>query len=142
MMRGTGLAAGGKAPFELFDEAGERLAAVREAVLFDGVEFGRGDAALGQEEQRVVAEAAVTAVVVDDRAVPFAFGDDRLRVVGVADEDDQRNEVRTPIGLSGEVGEQLFVVARIGFGFAGVARRIDARRAAEAILPYLSADPR
>ena len=131
MMRGMALAARGEAPFELFDKAGERLSAVREAVLFDGVEFGRGDAVLGQQEQRVVAEAAVAAMLIDDRTVPLAFDDDRLRIISMTHEDDQRDEVRAPINLPIEFNQQFFIVPRIRFGLAGIACRIDARSTAK-----------
>jgi hypothetical protein len=43
---------------QAFDEAGERLAAVRTAVFLGGVEFGGGPVEFADVEQRIVAEAA------------------------------------------------------------------------------------
>ena len=45
------------------------------------------------------AETAVAARRVDDLAVPFAFGDDRLRIVGVTHEDQHTDVVRAPVRL-------------------------------------------
>lgn len=58
---------------------------MRAAVLFRGVEFGGAFVEFADVEQRIVAEAAFAARRAQDFAVPFAFGDDRLRVVRVAD---------------------------------------------------------
>ena len=131
MIRSTCLAARREAPVKLLDETGKGLAAVREAVFFGGVEFSRGYAALGQEEQRVIAKSPLTTVFVDDGAVPFAFGNDRLRVVGMAHENDQRDKVGASVGLPSKVGKQLFVVAGVRLGFAGIACRINAGGTAE-----------
>ena len=53
--------------------------------------------------------------------MPFAFGNDRLRIVGAAAEHEQADEVGATVGLAGQVGEQLFVVAGIRFRLAGIA---------------------
>src|SRR3546814_3067175 len=79
---------------QLLAQGREREAAVADAVLQRRIEFGRRPAALGIEEHRVVAEPAVAAPRVQDAAVPAAFGDQRLRVFGVAQQHDCGVEVR------------------------------------------------
>ena len=63
--------------------------------------------------------------------MPFAFGDQRLRVTGVPDEYDDGDEVGRPVGVAAQFGKQLGIVAGVGFGVAGVACRMHPRRAAE-----------
>jgi hypothetical protein len=63
--------------------------------------------------------------------VPFAAGDERLRVVGVADEGQRAVEAGAAVGLAGQAFEQQGVVALVGLGLAGEARRQHAGRAAE-----------
>ncbi|MPN26055.1 hypothetical protein SDC9_173477 [bioreactor metagenome] len=107
---------------------------MRAPVLLGGVEFRRGGAGVRQEEIRVVAKTAQATWHVEDFAVPFAFSDDRLRVVGAAHEDQEADEVRlafSHLREGGEVGEQLLVVARVGFRFAGIAGGKDTGGAAE-----------
>ena len=106
-----------------FQQSGHRLAPVREAVLGVGVEFGGGFSGVRDEEQRVVAEALGAARAGEDFAVPFAFGDDRLRIVGAPAEYQHADEVGAAVVLPGEVGEQLFVIAGVRFRFAGIAGR-------------------
>ena len=55
---------------------------MRSAVLLVGVELRDGHAGVREEEIGVIAEAALAARGGDDLAVPCAFGDDRLRIVG------------------------------------------------------------
>ena len=107
------------------------LTTVRNAVLGFGVEFGGGLAEFRYEEQRVVAEAAFATQGRQDFAVPFAFGDQRLRVFGVAHQHDDRDKMGAPVRVAAEIGEQLFIVAGVGFRLAGIACRIDAGGAAE-----------
>ena len=97
------------------------------------VDLGGGLDELGDEEQRVVAEAAVAAGGFEDLAVPFAAGNDGLWVVGMADEDQRAVEAGAAVGLAGQAFEEQGVVAGVGLGFAGEARRQHARRAAEGV---------
>jgi len=68
---------------------------VRPAVLFGRVEFGGGALEFAQVEHRVIAEAIVAPCLRQNLARPFALGNDRLWVVGVANEDDQRTKTIT-----------------------------------------------
>ena len=65
-------------------------------------------------EMRVVAEAAVAARRIDDRAVPRAFGDHRLGIVGVPDQHQHAIVMRAPVGDARKRRDELLVVARIG----------------------------
>ena len=104
---------------------------MRQAVLGGGVEFGGGTVEIPHIEQRVIAEAALAARLGQDLAMPFALGDQRLRIVGMADENDDRDEVGGAVAMRAKFGEQLLVVAGIRFRLAGVARGMDAGSAAE-----------
>jgi hypothetical protein len=78
---------------------------------------------LADVEERIVAKAARRRARPEDLAVPFALGNDRLWVVGVANENDHRNETgRAPVVFT-QFDEQLLVVAGIGFRLARVACR-------------------
>jgi hypothetical protein len=63
--------------------------------------------------------------------MPFAFGDDRLRIVGMAHQHQHGDVVCAAIGDPGKVGQQLRVVARVGFRLAAIAGGEDARCAAQ-----------
>jgi hypothetical protein len=84
--------------------------------LVRGIQFGRGLAeAIGTKNMRVVAEAAFAARVLEDFAVPFAFGDDRLRVVGVSAP--ARDAEKWARGRSrAQVGEQFSLLRASDFG--------------------------
>jgi hypothetical protein len=116
---------------QTLDQLLHGLTAVRNPVLGFGIEFGAGLAEFRQVEHRVIAEAAFAAQFGQDLAVPLAFGDQRLRVVGVADEDDDRDEMGGAVGVGAELGKQFFIVALVRFRLAGVTGGINARRAAE-----------
>ena len=62
----------------------EGAAAVADAVLDRGVEFGGGEVVFRVKKDRVVAEAVFAAWCAEDAALPAAFGNQRLRVIGVA----------------------------------------------------------
>lgn len=47
--------------------------------------------------------------------MPLAFGNDGLRVVGVANENQHTDIVRTLVGMGCEIGNELLIVALIGF---------------------------
>ncbi len=74
------IAASRRAGGELRDQRAHRVAAMRQLVLPLERQLGRREAGRRIEEVRVVAEAAVAARRVDDRAVPVALGDDRLGI--------------------------------------------------------------
>ena len=59
-----------------------------DAILHGGFEFGGAGVARGVEENRVVAEAAMTARCFEDAPVPAAFGDQRCGIFGMAQQDD------------------------------------------------------
>ena len=82
-------------------------------------------------EQWVVAEAVGAALGGENFAVPFAFGNNRLRVVGGPNQHQDTGKMGAPVVLASQIGEQFGIVARIRFRFAGIACRVDARRAAE-----------
>ena len=63
--------------------------------------------------------------------MPFAAGDDGLRVVGVAHQRQRAVEAGVAVGLAGQAFEQQGVVAGVGLGLAGEARRQHAGGAAE-----------
>ena len=63
--------------------------------------------------------------------MPFALGNQWLGVVGMANEDDDRDEVSSAIAVPVEIGKQPFVIARIRFRLASVAGGMDAGRPAE-----------
>ncbi len=102
-------------------------------VLFRRRKFRGRQVPVADKEIGIVAKAAVAARRVDDPAVPFAFGDDGLRIVGMADEDEDANVMGAPVGLAGQIGGQFRVVAVVGFRFPGIARGMDPRLAAESM---------
>ena len=104
-------------------------------MLGGGVQFCCGALQLHVEEHRVVAEPTLAARRMQDAAGPAAFGDDRLRVIGRAQQHDHRVEVRRAlrVGHLPQVIEQLGDVRlRIAMA-AGVARGVQARCAAERV---------
>jgi hypothetical protein len=118
-------------PPQLVGQFAQGLAAVRNGVLLILAEFGTGLAEFRDKEIGVVAEAALSAWGVDDFAVPAALGDQRLGVVGIAHQHHHAVVVRAAAGLPREGGDELFVVARIGFRLARIAGGIHAGRAVE-----------
>ena len=91
--------------------------------------FGSGAAVACGDKERVVAEAAVAARVKGNRAVPQALRDERQRVVGVAQVNDEADVIGAAVGDVFQRGEQFAVVARIAL--TAVTRGIDAGRAAK-----------
>ena len=101
-----------------------------DAVLALRVQFGGADAQLGIEEHRVVAEAAVAAALVTGSVRTDAFGDERLRILGVPEQHDHRVEVRTALRLR-HVEQRIEQLVDVGPGIAvaaGKARRIQSGR--------------
>ena len=85
--------------------------------IFDfRTKLGGGATMFGQIEMRVVAEAVCTCGFCLPLSVPDAFGDDGLRVVLVADEDEHADVVTAFIVFIGKIGRQFGVVCGIGFG--------------------------
>src|SRR5882672_11985491 len=107
---------------------GERT--VADAVFLRRRQFGSRLSARKQE-QRVVAKSIHAARRARDLAAPDALGDERLRVVGPADEDHCAVVMRRALGT--ELGEQLRVVAPVALiaaAFAsGKVSGVDARLA-------------
>jgi hypothetical protein len=101
-----------RARLQAGDEAGERLATMRTAVFLGGVEFGGGPVEFADVEQRIIAKAIVAACCRQNLAVPFAFGDDRLRVVGVTNKNDDRHEMRAALTARAEFGQSSFWLLR------------------------------
>src|SRR5690606_24806682 len=91
---------------ELLHQQCHRLAAVADAVLDGRVEFGGGEVVFRVQEHRVVAEAVGSARCVQDAAFPAALGDQRLRIFGVAQQDEGTAEA----GAAALVGD---VVQRV-----------------------------
>ena len=72
--------------------------------VFDfGGKLGGGAVVFGQVEMRVVAEAVGSGSFCLPLSAPDAFGDDGLRVVFVADEDEDADVVAAFVGFVGEV---------------------------------------
>ena len=72
--------------------------------VFDfGVKLGGGAIVFGQVEMRVVAETVGPCGFCLPLSAPDAFGDDGLRVVFVADEDEDADVVAAFVGFVGEV---------------------------------------
>ena len=80
-------------------------AAMRELVLDRTIQFGRSLAVGRNIEQWVVAEAVGAALGGENFAVPFAFGDDRLRVVGGAHQHQDAGKMGAPVALAGQIGK-------------------------------------
>ena len=72
--------------------------------VFDfGVKLGGGAVVFGQVEMRVVAEAVSSCGFCLPLSAPDAFGNDGLRVIFVADEDEDADVVAAFVGFVGEV---------------------------------------
>ena len=72
--------------------------------VFDfGGKLGGGTVVFGQVEMRVVAETVGSCGFCLPLSAPYAFGDDGLRVVFVADEDEDADVVAAFVGFVGEV---------------------------------------
>ena len=79
---------------------------------------------------RVVTEAVASGRLLLPLPVPYAFGNQRLRVVGMAHQNQHANVIHGTVGLSGQISAQFVVVGRIGARFcSGIARGEYARRA-------------
>jgi len=102
---------------------------MRALVLLHERQLGAGEPALGIEKMRIVAEPRGATRRVDDRAVPSAFGEDRLGIVRVAQQSQHAIIMRAAIGDPGEIGDELVVIAPVRARLAGVTRRLHAWRA-------------
>ena len=85
----------------------KRLGTVAEAVFFVRCQFGGGLRVAVRDEERIVAEAAVAARGVGDVSVPQPFCDERQRVVGVAQVNDEAGVVSAAVAVIGKGGEKL-----------------------------------
>src|SRR5512134_1943624 len=113
------------------DQRTHRDAAVRQRVLAFERKLGAGKPALHILEVRVVAEAARSARLVDDDAVPAPLGDDRLRIVRTTHEHERAVVMRAAVTSTAKRVDELRVVARIRLRLAGIARALDAGSATE-----------
>ena len=66
---------------QAFDESRQGLPTVRAAIFLVGAEFCGGLVELADVEQRIVAKAVHAALCGENITVPFAFGDNRLRII-------------------------------------------------------------
>ena len=89
--------------FDFFQQFPQSLPPVAFGVFDFGVKLGGGTVVFGQEEMRVVAETVGSCGFCLPLAAPDAFGDDRLRVVFVADEDKDAGIITAFVGFVGEV---------------------------------------
>ena len=111
-------------------ERAQRLAAVTACVLQFRPEFGRGSAALGIEEDGVIAEPACSPPLLQYPARPAALGNQRGRIVR-----GHENRATVECGRAAlaryalHFPQQFIDVAVVGRIGAGVTRRVDARRA-------------
>ena len=84
-------------------------------------QFGAGEARFQVLEVRIVAETPRSSRRRHDLAIPPPFRENWLGIVGVARQREHAVVVGTPIIRSGEGGDQLRIVPRVGSGLAGVA---------------------
>ena len=93
-------------------------------MVFD---FGRklrgGAGVAGQIEMRVVAKAVFACAFRLPLPTPDAFGDDGLRVVGMAHENQHANVVAGFVGMGRKLGADFGVVGGIGFGVVACVSR-------------------
>src|SRR5690606_20976780 len=83
---------------------------------------------------RIIAEAVLPAGRLDDFARPSPFRNNRTRIVGALQINEHRNVICTAVLDGLQLADQAHVIGEIGFLAApktGVARRVDARCAAE-----------
>ena len=94
------------------------------------IQFGGGFAVSGQIKIRVVTETVLPLRGIVPLSVPYAFGNNRTRVVFMTDKN-QYADIRTAfVGFAGKFGGKFQVVGGIGFGIvARVTCGMDARRA-------------
>ena len=106
--------------------------AIGAATAFQASTRTHGQLAVGPAQRGSAASVfALAAQFGQDLAVPLAFGDEGLRIISMAHEDEQGDIVRPSVALLGEFGQQAFIVARIGFRFARIACRMHARLATQ-----------
>ena len=85
--------------------------------IFDfRVKLGSGATMFGQIEMWIVAEAVCAGSLGLPLSAPDAFGDDGLRVVFVADEDEHADVVTAFIVFIGKIGRKFGIICSIGFG--------------------------
>src|SRR5262249_53718059 len=113
-------------------QLGEGAGAVAQRVLDAGAQLAERLVVLGDEEERVVAEAAAAARLAGDDAVTAALGDGADVAVGGR----QRGGAdvvggAAVVGQRRQLGKQAGVVGRVVAVPAGVARRVDAGAAVE-----------
>src|SRR5260221_6305912 len=111
---------------QLREQPPQRLAAVADEILLLRIELGGGLAEIPQEKMRVVAESVRSAGLRDDLARPASFGDDRLGILRVAQENDHAVIVGAAVVLAGEQLHELLIVARLRPWLAGGSRRVHA----------------
>src|SRR5208283_5603617 len=114
-------------PSEPCDKGSHRLAAVRPFIFLRQRQLGAGHAALCVEKVRIVTEPFPTPGFIDDRPVPPAFGEYRLRVVRVPHQNEYAIIMRTAIGDPCKIGDELRIVAPIGTGSSRIACGLNAR---------------
>ena len=115
-------------------EQGHGAGAVAELVLLGRRQFGAGAVALGDPEQRVVAEALGAAGLMQNAAVPEAFAKDRQRVGGMPHQRQGADELGAALAVRHRFKhvQQLGIVGGIALA-VGIASRVDARRATEGV---------
>ena len=89
--------------FDFFQQFPQRLSPVAFGVFDIGVKLGGGAVVFGQVEMRVIAETVGSCGFCLPLSAPDAFGDDGLRVVFVADEDEDADVVAAFVGFVSEV---------------------------------------
>ena len=107
-------------PLQFAHQLFQRLGAMADAVFVCGFEFRAGFAESGQKKIRIVAEAVYSARAEYNFAVPGPFGEDGFGIVGVAQQGHHAIVMSVALGLITERANELFIIARIGFRFAGV----------------------
>src|SRR4029079_5953570 len=93
--------------------------------------LGTGHAGDGIEKMWILAEPAIAARHVDDRAVPAAVDQQRLGIVAVTTRRGHAIVVRAAVGNAAEIGDEPRVVAPVRARLAGIARRLHAGRSAQ-----------
>lgn len=123
-----------------FAQTRERLTTMTESVLRRRIEFRRAAAERRIEKHRVVTETVFAARCVQDASTPAAFGNQRCRVIGTAQQYDRAMEMRGSLRRwnVAHCVEQLRDIRGGIAVFAGVACGEQAGSAAQRV----DADPR
>ena len=75
------------------------LTAVADAIFLCGSQFGGSFTEFGYKKIRIITKPAFAPRLIDDFAVPRAIDDDWLRIIGVANQNNDAVILRTAVGF-------------------------------------------